>query len=105
MRAKTLTLGTAVFGLVLIGSAAMAGDARTAQVEPADCGDKALQDSLGEPVTGTVAEDVQVGGEPVEAPASVRVVGPGDSVTMDFNPERLTLETDEDGNLVRAQCG
>lgn len=36
---------------------------------------------------------------------AVRVIGPGDAVTMDFRADRLNLELDADGKIVRARCG
>lgn len=36
----------------------------------------------------------------------VRQIGPGDPVTMDYNPNRVTIETDPtSGTIVRASCG
>lgn len=35
----------------------------------------------------------------------VRVVAPGMAVTMDYSPDRLTLETDENGRIIRFNCG
>lgn len=72
--------------------------------QPADCGAAALQDKIGLPVTGTNAEDVRLGGAPVVSRGSVRVIHPGQGVTMDFRAERLNLEVDASGNLVRANC-
>lgn len=71
---------------------------------PADCGAAALQGKTGQIVTGQGAADLRVGGEPAQSRGLVRVVAPGQAVTMDFNPNRLTIETDARGNLVRAQC-
>jgi hypothetical protein len=35
----------------------------------------------------------------------IRVIRPGDVVTMDFNPQRLNAELDELGKIVRIRCG
>jgi hypothetical protein len=35
----------------------------------------------------------------------VRVIGPNQAVTMDFNPERINLETDSVGIITRVFCG
>jgi hypothetical protein len=96
-----LAAGTIVASLMLAGCTASVGGGTT---PPADCGAAALQGKIGQPVTGQTAADVRVGGEPVQSRGNVRVVAPGQAVTMDFNPERLTIETDAQGNLVRAQC-
>jgi hypothetical protein len=36
---------------------------------------------------------------------TVRVVGPGDAVTMDYSPERLNINLDEKGMIVEFRCG
>ena len=37
--------------------------------------------------------------------ASVRVIGPDQAVTMDFRGDRLNLETNAGGRIVRVRCG
>lgn len=37
--------------------------------------------------------------------APVRVIRPGDMVTMDFNPERVNFEVGADGRIARVYCG
>ena len=37
--------------------------------------------------------------------AIVRVVKPGMMVTMDYRPERVTVEVDEQGRITRIACG
>lgn len=36
---------------------------------------------------------------------AVRVIGPNQAVTMDFRPDRLNLDTDAAGKVVKASCG
>jgi len=36
---------------------------------------------------------------------TVRIVRPGMAVTMDFNPDRATIEVDEKEMIVRVSCG
>ncbi|KQX19061.1 MULTISPECIES: I78 family peptidase inhibitor [unclassified Sphingomonas] len=36
---------------------------------------------------------------------SVRVIAPGQAVTMDFRRDRLNIETDASGTVVRVSCG
>jgi hypothetical protein len=60
------------------------------------CGAAALQDLVGEPVAG---HEFDSNNRPV------RIIPPGTAVTMDFNPERLNVETDADGVIVRIYCG
>ncbi len=35
----------------------------------------------------------------------LRVIAPGDAVTMDYRPDRLNIETDAQGKVVRLRCG
>jgi hypothetical protein len=35
----------------------------------------------------------------------LRVINPGDAVTMDYSPSRLNIETGEDGRIKTFRCG
>lgn len=72
---------------------------------PLDCGAGALMNKVGQPVTGTTAQDVRVGGQPIATAGAVRVIAPGQPVTQDYRPDRLNLEVNDIGNLVRPFCG
>lgn len=98
---RTLVL-VAVLGVGVAGCTGAGAGARPPA--PDDCGAAALQERIGQPVAGRTAEDARVGGEPVASRGNVRVVAPGEAVTMDFNPNRLTIETNAEGQLARAQC-
>ncbi|MDY0957429.1 I78 family peptidase inhibitor [Sphingomonas sp. CFBP8993] len=37
--------------------------------------------------------------------ASLRVIAPGTVVTMDYRPDRLNIETDDQGRVTRLRCG
>ncbi|UYQ70465.1 I78 family peptidase inhibitor [Pelagibacterium flavum] len=101
---------TTLGGLALATSIALAGCSTTvtppdtSMPPPVDCGAQALAGKTGESVIGSTAQDVRVGGEPINAPGTVRVITPGMAVTQDFRPDRLNLEVDAAGNLVRAYC-
>lgn len=41
----------------------------------------------------------------IEPGRKARVFGPGDAVTMDFVPDRINVELDEAGQVVRVYCG
>lgn len=101
MAMKQIFAASAVgLSVALTGCVATAGNS----VEPDECGASALQNRVGEPVTGTTPEDLHVGGDRVTTAQLVRVVQPGQPVTEDFRPDRLTIEVDEDGNLLTARC-
>ncbi|MEI2808282.1 I78 family peptidase inhibitor [Albidovulum sp.] len=38
-------------------------------------------------------------------PFAVRVIAPGQAVTMDYSASRLNLETDASGRIIRFHCG
>ncbi|UXN75793.1 I78 family peptidase inhibitor (plasmid) [Devosia sp. A8/3-2] len=54
---------------------------------------------------GTSASDATVGGVAVRSKGDVRVIAPGQAVIQNYSEDRLNLETDASGNLVRASCG
>ena len=98
---RILAAGSVLSALMLAGCAALGGG----EASPTEnCGAAALQDKIGQPVTGETAINLRVGGEPVQSSGTVRVLAPGDAATMDFSPERLTIETDSVGNLISAKC-
>ena len=48
-----------------------------------------------------ISEDARV----AAGAKAVRVIGPDQAVTMDFRPDRLNLETDQAGKVLKARCG
>ena len=75
------------------------GDAPAPVVpSPADdtCGAAGLASYIGQPAS---ALDTARFANPV------RVIRPGDMVTMDFNPQRLNFELDDQGEIARIRCG
>ena len=64
---------------------------------PDSCGAAGLrQEFLGQDVSVLAAATF---------PAPVRIIRPGDMVTMDFNPNRLNFRLDESGHVVEITCG
>lgn len=100
----------ALGGLALATSIALAGCSSTttppdtSMPPPVDCGAQALSGMTGQPVIGSTAQDVRIGGQAINAAGTVRVITPGMAVTQDYRPDRLNLEVDAAGNLVRAYC-
>jgi hypothetical protein len=70
-----------------------------------DCGAFIPQDQVGKPVTGSNASDVKIGGDPVRSLGLVRIFVTGQPITEDYREDRLNLETDANGNLIKATCG
>ena len=104
------TRSSAVAGLAIAATLALAGCSSTAtppstsMPPPVGCSEQALASKVGQPVIGSTAQDVRIGGEAIAVPGSLRVITPGMAVTQDYRPDRLNLEVDGTGNLVRAYC-
>ena len=68
----------------------------------AQCNAGAAQSFVGQEATeATVAEAQTAAG----ATGAVRVIKPGQAVTMDFRGDRLNVEVDERNAIVRITCG
>ena len=66
------------------------------------CGARDLRSFLGQPASA--AQGVRMVGASGAA-VPVRVIGPGDAVTEDFNPARVNLRTDAAGTITGIDCG
>ena len=69
--------------------------------ESLGCGETKVGDLVGKPWT-----------EALRAPTlrrsgarTLRVIAPGDAVTMDYRTDRLNIETDAAGRVIRVKCG
>lgn len=91
--------------LALAGCTASAVPPTSPTLPQPDCGATALQSKIGQPVTGSTASDVLVGGQPVQSQGVVRVIGPGQPYTQDYSAARLNIFTTTAGTLERANCG
>lgn len=61
-----------------------------------DCGALALQGWIGRPLAELA---------PQLPPERVRVIRPGDAVTMDFSPQRLNVLVDDRAIVTELRCG
>lgn len=87
----TLALGGTFALLALAGCETTT----TTVTQPADCGAAAMQVYVGQTFEQSM---IPPGADPV------RVGGPTTAMTADFNPNRLTVLLDADGNLEEAKC-
>jgi hypothetical protein len=94
----------ALFAAIVLGGCASTGRPAALSSPLVDCGASEVQDLIGQSVTGKSASDVRVGGHPVRSKGDVRVIAPGQAVIQN-SEDRLNLETDASGRLVRATCG
>ena len=84
-----VVVGLSLTGLVACLPADEAPDADA-------CGALALQDLVGQPEAALDGADL---------PEWVRVIHPGDMVTMDYLPARLNVDIGSDGRIARLHCG
>ena len=89
---------TATLLAVLLLSACVpeSGDQDAPTQDTAECGAADLQGLVGQPGADT---DFSQHAE------TVRVIPPNSAVTMDHRPDRLNVDLDEDGLIVRIWCG
>ena len=66
-------------------------------LDPGDsCGARGLREFVGQDESVVLATTFT---------APIRVIGPGDVVTMDFSPTRVNFRTDASGTIVAVDCG
>lgn len=94
MRKTALTIFAAV---TLVGCAEPRPDPRPDPVDPGTCGADQLQFLVGQNEGVLAAMTFRAG--------TVRVIRPGMAVTMDYRSDRLNLELDRTGRIVRVFCG
>ncbi len=88
------------------GNAVIAPDATAPAPDPADtatqCDADAAQSYIGQDASeATVAQAKAAAG----ATGALRVIKPGQAVTMDFRADRLNVEVDDGNAIVRITCG
>ena len=76
------------------------GDDMPAPVLPSPADDTCGASEL----TGYVGQDASIL-DTARFANPIRVIRPGDMVTMDFNPQRLNFDLDELGEILRIRCG
>ena len=82
--------------LVLAGLAVLPGmGSANGDADGVSCGADAVQDMVGQPVAGVRDR----------LPETVRVISPGMAVTQDYRPERMNVDLDGAGTIVRIWCG
>lgn len=64
------------------------------------CGASKLGRFLGAEANRVTREIASIVGE-----RNIRVIRPGDAVTMDYRPDRLNVELSEQGTITRLRCG
>ena len=70
-------------------------------VDDGRCHAEQAQFAVGKPVTEALLDSAKSR----SGAQTVRALKPSDAVTMDYRSERLNLNTDADGTVLRANCG
>jgi hypothetical protein len=83
------------------GTGAGAGAGATPAVEMGRCSSEAAQFAVGQQASQALLEQARVRSGSMVA----RILGPHDAVTMDYRSERLNLNADDTGKIIRANCG
>jgi hypothetical protein len=76
-------------------------DLPLAPQEPGECNANGAQFGVGYDYSTALAEQVRQ----ASGAAIVRSIGPGQAVTMDYRSNRLNLEFDAGGRVLRVRCG
>ncbi|ATY31414.1 I78 family peptidase inhibitor [Sphingomonas psychrotolerans] len=93
------------FPLVALAVGACTYDERPqAEAPPAATG-KCVADGLGSLTGKSRSEAVTKQALRLSGAKNIRWIAPGMAVTMDYREDRLNLEVDEHGKIVRAHCG
>jgi hypothetical protein len=85
---------------VMLAGCTTMGDVAPATPAPAACDAAAVQDLLGKSAARVQAEAKRRAGA-----ALVRTYESGSPVTMDYRADRLNIETDANGAIVKLSCG
>jgi hypothetical protein len=70
-------------------------------IAPNECNDAAAQFAVGKTADAKLAEEARVRATALR----VRMVRPGQMVTMEFDASRLTIEVDAAGKVASVRCG
>lgn len=94
LRNRALLAAAALSGLFLLAGCATE-EVNTANVASDACGAEGYQSLVGQPLAA------------VSLPASLksRIIQPDDLVTQDYVEDRLNIETDTRGTIMRVFCG
>lgn len=87
--------------VMVLGCAQTAPAPAPAPVPPGECAAEPARSVQGKAFDA----DVQAQAQRLSGARSVRVIRPGQAVTMDFNPFRLNIELDASNRVLRVRCG
>ncbi|MGJ7462033.1 I78 family peptidase inhibitor [Halomonas sp. MA07-2] len=101
-------LPTVVAGLMLAGCAGMTSPPAHESAPPpprvetrGECGAVQVQDRVGREYSAALGEAIHA----ESGAAAMRVVRPGEAVTLDYRPDRLNVRLDEGDVITEIGCG
>ncbi len=101
-------LSPVLAGLLLAGCAGMSSPPPHESAPPpprvenqADCGAERVQDRVGR----EYSESLEASIREESGAAAVRVIRPGEAVTLDHRPDRLNVRLDDDDIISEIDCG
>ena len=99
---RILSLSALLAGVLLAGCASSPQqDGAKAPKGDGRCNAEAVQHLVDQRITAELAEEARV-----KAGAEhLRVTQPNQPVTMDYNPQRLNIDIDDDDIIIRLSCG
>jgi hypothetical protein len=105
VRSNLLFILPAVFALGACSSTDAPSDTTAASTDMPSmdgrCNTASAQTYIGKPISQALVEQAQRSA----GAGTVRVLQPGDAMTMDYDSTRLTLDTDANGVIRQASCG
>lgn len=93
------------FPLIALAAGACTYDERPQAETPPVVAGKCVADGLAGLTGKTQSEATTKQALRLSGAKTIRWIAPGMAVTMDYREDRLNLETDEHGKIVRAHCG
>ena len=87
---------SAIFAAMILLAACVQAPANQPDPPDASCSAEGLQHLVGQPESAF---------DPSGLEEPVRIIRPGDAVTMDFSLERLNVEIGADGRIAAVRCG
>lgn len=93
------------FPLVVLALGACTYEKRPEPDAPPATAGKCVADALGSLTGKTRSEAVTKKALRLSGARNIRWIAPGMAVTMDYREDRLNLDVDAQGKIVRAHCG
>lgn len=98
---RTLPLSALLAAALLAGCASSPEEEAPAAKGDGRCDAEPVQNLVDQRLTTELAEKARV----KSGAEYLRVTHPNQAVTMDYNPQRLNIDIDDDDSIIRVSCG